>query len=223
MTDGRMSISELADRSGLTIPTIKFYIRQGLLAPGTKMNRTRSWYGLDHRVRPRPHAGRTPFDGTEVIDIDLVLGLCQRVDVLDVGRIIASGSPEQIRADPAASRRISGTCRWTSDRTGDRARRSHGRLRRHGRGARSGRASWAPRGDRSAGPERGGQDDDAASDCRAAGAASGGRPGSAWWRCSRRWRPCCSAGPGRCREGSSRCLPSPGHWRPGRGACWWTR
>ena len=34
-------------------------------------------------------------------DMSLVLEVCDRVEVLDVGRVIASGAPETIRADPA--------------------------------------------------------------------------------------------------------------------------
>ena len=34
-------------------------------------------------------------------DMSLVLEVCDRVAVLDVGRVIASGAPETIRADPA--------------------------------------------------------------------------------------------------------------------------
>jgi len=33
-------------------------------------------------------------------DLDLVLGMCDRVDVLDFGEMIASGPPEVIREDP---------------------------------------------------------------------------------------------------------------------------
>lgn len=222
MTDGRMSISELADRSGLTIPTIKFYIRQGLLAPGTKMNRTRSWYGLDHRVRPRPHAGRTPFDGTEVIDIDWCWGCAS-----------ASTCSTSGGSSPRARRSRSGQIR---------PRRGVSREPAGGPptapaielvGLAAGYAGTAVVRDLDVRVGRreviallGQNGAGKTTTLRAiAGllAPIGGRPGSAWWRCFRRWSPCCSAGPGRCREGSSRCLPSPGHWRPGRGACWWTR
>jgi branched-chain amino acid transport system ATP-binding protein len=33
-------------------------------------------------------------------DLDLVLGMCDRVDVLDFGQMIASGSPAAVRDDP---------------------------------------------------------------------------------------------------------------------------
>lgn len=70
-----MSISELAEQSALTVPTIKFYIRQGLLHPGTKMNRTRSWYGLDHLsrlrlIRTMIEVGRVPIAAVKsVVDL----------------------------------------------------------------------------------------------------------------------------------------------------------
>ena len=34
-------------------------------------------------------------------DMRLVMGICERLIVLDYGRIIAGGSPEEVRADPA--------------------------------------------------------------------------------------------------------------------------
>lgn len=34
-------------------------------------------------------------------DMDLVLGICDRIIVLDLGRVIASGTPDEVRGDPA--------------------------------------------------------------------------------------------------------------------------
>jgi len=34
-------------------------------------------------------------------DMDLVLSICDRIIVLDLGRVIASGTPDEVRADPA--------------------------------------------------------------------------------------------------------------------------
>lgn len=47
---------------------------------------------------------RLPAAGTSILLVDhdmaLVLGVCDVIHVLDFGRLIASGSPEQIRSDP---------------------------------------------------------------------------------------------------------------------------
>lgn len=48
-----MQISELSDRSGLTVQTIKFYIRQGLLPKGSAVSATRAEYGPAHLERLR--------------------------------------------------------------------------------------------------------------------------------------------------------------------------
>lgn len=48
-----MQISELSDRSGLTVQTIKFYIREGLLPKGTAASATRSDYDERHLERLR--------------------------------------------------------------------------------------------------------------------------------------------------------------------------
>ena len=51
---------------------------------------------------------RLPGRGTSVLlvdhDMSLVLGVCDRVHVLDFGRLLASGTPAEVRADPARGR-----------------------------------------------------------------------------------------------------------------------
>jgi DNA-binding transcriptional MerR regulator len=41
-------ISELSARTGTTVATLKFYLREGLLMPGTALSATRSDYGEEH-------------------------------------------------------------------------------------------------------------------------------------------------------------------------------
>lgn len=48
---GRMKISELAEASGTSIPTIKFYIREGLLPAGGTTSRTQARYTEAHLRR----------------------------------------------------------------------------------------------------------------------------------------------------------------------------
>ena len=48
-----MQISELSAASGVSIASIKFYVREGLLAPGTPTARNRSAYGELHLRRLR--------------------------------------------------------------------------------------------------------------------------------------------------------------------------
>jgi DNA-binding transcriptional MerR regulator len=48
-----VQISELSDRSGLTVQTIKFYIREGLLPKGSAVSATRSEYDGRHLERLR--------------------------------------------------------------------------------------------------------------------------------------------------------------------------
>ncbi|HEX2315196.1 MAG TPA: MerR family transcriptional regulator [Thermomonospora sp.] len=48
-----MRISELSERSGLPVQTIKYYIREGLLPRGTAAGATRAEYGAAHLERLR--------------------------------------------------------------------------------------------------------------------------------------------------------------------------
>ncbi len=48
-----MRISELSASSGVSIPTIKFYLREGLLPPGTSIGPNRADYGEAHLHRLR--------------------------------------------------------------------------------------------------------------------------------------------------------------------------
>jgi len=46
-----MKISELSERSAVPLPTIKFYIREGLLPKGTSTAKNQADYGPDHLAR----------------------------------------------------------------------------------------------------------------------------------------------------------------------------
>lgn len=48
-----MRISQLATETGVSVPTIKFYLREGLLAPGTRTSRTQAVYDDTHARRLR--------------------------------------------------------------------------------------------------------------------------------------------------------------------------
>ncbi|ABP55136.1 MerR family transcriptional regulator [Salinispora tropica] len=46
-----MRISELSKQSGLSVPTIKFYLREGLLQPGVRTGRNQAEYAEEHLAR----------------------------------------------------------------------------------------------------------------------------------------------------------------------------
>jgi DNA-binding transcriptional MerR regulator len=48
-----MRISELSQASGVPLPTVKYYLREGLLMPGRATSRTRAEYGPEHLERLR--------------------------------------------------------------------------------------------------------------------------------------------------------------------------
>jgi DNA-binding transcriptional MerR regulator len=48
-----MWMAELAQRSGVSVPTIKYYLREGLLPPGAAVGRTRASYDESHVRRLR--------------------------------------------------------------------------------------------------------------------------------------------------------------------------
>lgn len=63
-----MRMSELAERSGVSVATIKYYLREGLLAPGRKLSERRAEYDDQHvrrlhLLRVLREAGAIPVDG----------------------------------------------------------------------------------------------------------------------------------------------------------------
>lgn len=63
-----MQLAELSKRSGTTVPSIKYYLREGLLAPGARDGRSRADYGEGHLhrlrlIRALVDAGGLPLAG----------------------------------------------------------------------------------------------------------------------------------------------------------------
>ncbi|MFF3377707.1 MerR family transcriptional regulator [Streptomyces sp. NPDC002680] len=101
-----MRLAELSERSGVSTATIKYYLREGLLAPGRQINTTTAEYDEDHLrrlrlVRALIQVGRIP-----VATAREVLG---HVDDESLGRTIRLGAAlwalpqgtEPDEADPA--------------------------------------------------------------------------------------------------------------------------
>lgn len=68
-----MWMSELAQRSGLPVPTIKYYLREGLLPPGEAVGATRANYGDPHVRRLRLVRALTDVAGMRLDDVRRVL------------------------------------------------------------------------------------------------------------------------------------------------------
>lgn len=75
-----MLISELAERSGLPIATLKFYIRQGMLPPGAATSATRAEYGDEHLARLRVIAALADARGLPLSRVKDILTLIDDPD-----------------------------------------------------------------------------------------------------------------------------------------------
>lgn len=70
-----MKISELSERSGVPVPTVKFYIREGMLPRGESMSATRAEYGEDHLARLRLIAALADVRGLPLARVRDILAL----------------------------------------------------------------------------------------------------------------------------------------------------
>lgn len=91
-------LAELAERSGVTIATIKYYRREGLLPPGEIVGRARAQYGEAHLERLRLVRALVVVAGMPIARVREVLAV---VDDPDVPVATAMGSAHgRLSADP---------------------------------------------------------------------------------------------------------------------------
>lgn len=84
-----MRLSELSERSGVSTATIKYYLREGLLAPGRRISATTADYGEDHLRRLRVVRTLLQVGGLSVAAAAKVL---KHVDDESLGRTIRLGA-----------------------------------------------------------------------------------------------------------------------------------
>ncbi|WP_127820535.1 MerR family transcriptional regulator [Microbacterium sp. CPCC 204701] len=70
-----MKISELSERSGVPVATVKFYIREGMLPRGETVSATRAEYGDDHLARLRLIAALADVRGLALTRVRDILAL----------------------------------------------------------------------------------------------------------------------------------------------------
>ncbi|MFD4961114.1 MerR family transcriptional regulator [Microbacterium sp. NPDC058389] len=70
-----MKISELSERSGVPVATVKFYIREGMLPRGEAVSATRAEYGDEHLARLRVIAALTDVRGLPLARVRDILAL----------------------------------------------------------------------------------------------------------------------------------------------------
>jgi DNA-binding transcriptional MerR regulator len=72
--EAAVRISELAEATGVPVPTLKYYLREGLLMPGTATGRTRAVYAAEHVERVRLVRALTESAGLSLAAVRSVLG-----------------------------------------------------------------------------------------------------------------------------------------------------
>jgi DNA-binding transcriptional MerR regulator len=99
-------IAELSSRSGTSIPTIKYYLREGLLPPGTPTGRNQADYGEEHVRRLRLIRALIDVGGLSVAAARDVLATVDETEVPDhrllgVASYALTRAPRRDRTDPA--------------------------------------------------------------------------------------------------------------------------
>jgi DNA-binding transcriptional MerR regulator len=111
-----MRISELADRSGLSVATIKFYLRKELLPPGETVSKTQASYDESHLQRLRLIRALREIADLPVATIAAVLGAVddESLPLLDLLRLTqtAVARPAAYDVDPAPAETLLDELGW---------------------------------------------------------------------------------------------------------------
>jgi DNA-binding transcriptional MerR regulator len=111
-----MRISELAERSGLPVATIKFYLRKELLPPGEPVSKTQATYGESHLQRLRLIRALREIADLPVATIATVLGAVddESLPLLDLLRLTqtAVARPASIETDTAPAETLLHELGW---------------------------------------------------------------------------------------------------------------
>jgi DNA-binding transcriptional MerR regulator len=97
-----MRMSELLTRSGLPLATVKYYLREGLLAPGESVGATMADYGEEHVRRLALIRALTEVVGLPLAGVRTIVGLIDEPEADrfgTLGRAIAV-LPPAVEADP---------------------------------------------------------------------------------------------------------------------------
>lgn len=114
-----MRISELARESGIPIPTIKYYLREGLLPPGLPTAATQAEYGDGHVERLRLIRALVDIGRLPLASVRDIVGWLDD-DAPDVGAVVGAAhealppTPEA-NVDPARALALTERLGWTID------------------------------------------------------------------------------------------------------------
>ena len=104
-----MRLAELSTETGVSVATLKYYLREGLLHPGRAMSRTQAEYDATHVDRVRPVRALSEVGGLSLATIEQVLEVItepgtDRLHVLEAAqRTLARAASRTVGSDEGAS------------------------------------------------------------------------------------------------------------------------
>ncbi|MBF4622789.1 MerR family transcriptional regulator [Clavibacter sp. VKM Ac-2872] len=110
-----LPISELAEQSGCSVATIKYYLREGLLHPGVKVNARRTAFDETHLARLRLVRGLIHVVGVSIEQAGTILDLVADPDQSVVGAMrkataaLPSGDRSTAAGEAPPARSTAGT------------------------------------------------------------------------------------------------------------------
>lgn len=115
-----MRISELAERTGVPVHTLKFYLREGVLPPGRATSRTSADYGDEHVERVRLVRALVEHGGVGLSGVRAIVGALEspppsRHDLLGAAAAVIPTPAPRGPVDPEITGLLEelGWCTWS--------------------------------------------------------------------------------------------------------------
>ncbi|MEX0984893.1 MAG: MerR family transcriptional regulator [Actinomycetota bacterium] len=114
-----MRVSDLSRHAGLAVATVKYYLREGLLDPGTATAATQATYGDEHLRRLRLIRALTDLGGLSLRQVHTVIDALEEADPLGALRALdarfvaaAAAGTDRGSADDEVDTFIDGELGW---------------------------------------------------------------------------------------------------------------